>query len=160
MRKHLLITGPCCGLAFALLAPAALAQTTAQMTDHQRIEALEARVAALERRLGMAPATPKPVPQSQPSPTAPKPVSQRQPSPTAAPTPAISPLQPAATATVPPASSGWSHLRRGMDSRQVIELIGQPENRQARPMSEIWFYPDDRQVEFDRNSRLQSWSKP
>jgi hypothetical protein len=181
MRKHLLITGLCCGLAFALLTPAALAQTTGQMTDHQRIEALEARVAALERRLGMAPATPQPVSHHQPSPTAaptpatshrqpaatamaptatPQPVPHRQPSPTATPTPATSPRQPAATATVPPASSGWSHLHRGMDSRQVIALIGQPEKRQARPMSEIWFYPDDRQVEFDRNSRLQSWSKP
>jgi hypothetical protein len=149
MRKHLLITGLCCGLAFAPLTRGALAQTTGQTTDHQRIEALEARVAALERRLGMAPATPTP-----------QPVSHSQPSPTAAPTPTISPRQPAATATVPPAPSDWSHLRRGMDARQVIALIGQPESKQARPMSEIWFYPDDRQVEFDRNSMLQSWSKP
>lgn len=92
MRKHLLITGLCCGLAFVLLTPAALAQTTGQMTDHQRIEALEAQVAALERRLDMAP--------------------------TAAPTPATSHRQPAATATVPPASSDWSHLHRGKDSRR------------------------------------------
>ncbi|MGH8128505.1 MAG: hypothetical protein ACRETC_09120 [Gammaproteobacteria bacterium] len=148
MRKHLLISGLCCGLAFALLAPAALAQTTTgQTTDHERIKALEARVAALERRLNMAPATPQPVP-------------HRQPSPTAAPTPATSPRQPEATATVPPAPSDWSQLHRGMDSREVIALIGPPERRLVRPMSETWLYPDNRQVEFDRNNLLQSWSKP
>ncbi len=148
MRKHLLITGLCCGLAFALSAPVALAQTTDQTTDRQRIKALEARVAALERRLDMPPATP------------PQPMSHRQPALTAAPTPAASPHQPAPTATASPASSDWSHLHRGMNSRQVTALIGPPARKQVLPMSEIWFYPDDRQIEFDNGNRLQSWSKP
>ena len=147
MQKHLLITGLCCGLAFAPAAPAALAQTTDQTTDHQRIKALEARVAALEQRLDMPSATPQPV-------------SHRQPSLTVAPTPAASPHQPAPTATAPPASFDWSQLRRGMDPREVTARIGPPDRKQVRPMSEIWFYPDDRQIEFDRNSQLQSWSKP
>ena len=150
MRKHLLLTGLCCGLAFALSAPAALAQTTEQTSDHQRIKALEARVAALEQRLDTPPANPQPV-------------SPRQPSLTAAPIPAASPQQPAPVATAPPArpaSSDWSQLRRGMNPREVIAQIGPPDQKQVRPMSEIWFYPDDRQVEFDSGSRLQSWSKP
>jgi hypothetical protein len=146
MQKHLLVTGLCCGLAFALPAPAALAQTTDQTTDHQRIEALEARVAALEQRLDMPAA-------------APQPVSPRQPAPTAAPIPAASP-QPAPTATTPPASADWSQLHRGMDPRQVTALIGAPESKQVRPMAEIWFYPDDRQLEFDSSNRLQSWNTP
>ncbi|MEO7051033.1 MAG: hypothetical protein ABI128_05150, partial [Rhodanobacter sp.] len=91
MRKHLLITGLCCGLAFALAAPAGLAQTTDQNADHQRIKALEARVAALEQRLDMPPATPPPV-------------AQRQPSLTAAPTPAASPQPAAPAAMAPPVS--------------------------------------------------------
>ena len=147
MRKHLLITGLCCGLAFALPAPAALAQTTDQTTDHQRIKALEARVAALEQRLDMPPATTQPA-------------SHRQPSLTAAPTPAASPEQPAPSVTAPPASFDWSQLHRGMNPRQVIALIGPPDQKQARPMSEIWFYPDNRQIEFDTYGRLQSWSNP
>ena len=152
MRKHLLITGLCCGLAFALTAPAALAQTTDQTTDHQRIKALEARVAALEQRLDTPPATPQPMSRGQPSLTvAPTP---------AAPTPPASPQQPAPAATAPPASYDWSQLRRGMDPREVTARIGPPDRKQVRPMSEIWFYPDDRQIEFDNSNRLQSWSKP
>ena len=147
MRKHLLITGLCCGLAFALPAPAALAQATDQTTDHQRIKALEARVAALEQRLDMPAATPPPV-------------SHRQPSPNVAPAPAASPRRPAPTAAVPPASADWSQLHTGMDPREVSARIGPPVRKQVRPMSEIWFYPDDRQIEFDRDNRLQSWSKP
>ncbi len=147
MRKLLLITGLCCGLVFAPPAPAALGQTTEQTSDHQRIQALEARVAALEQRLDMPPATPQPV-------------SHRQPSLTSAPTPAASPHPPAPTATAPPASSDWSHLHRGMNPREVTAQIGPPDRRQVRPMSEIWFYPDNRQIEFDNNNRLQSWSKP
>jgi hypothetical protein len=147
MQKHLLITGLCCGLAFALPALAALAQTTDQTTDHQRIEALEARVAALEQRLDVPVA-------------APQPASHPQPSVTAAPTPAASPRQPAPPTAVPPPSSDWSQLHRGMDPRQVTALIGAPDSKQVRPMAEIWFYPDGRQLEFDSSNRLQSWSQP
>ena len=151
MRKHLLVTGVCCGLAFALSATAALAQATDQTTDHQRIKALEARVAALEQRLDMPPATP---------PATPQPVPHREASLTAAPLPAASLHQPAPAVTVPPASSDWSHLQRGMAPREVAAQIGPPDRKQVRGMSEVWFYPGDRQIEFDRDSRLQSWSKP
>ncbi|MEO8779763.1 MAG: hypothetical protein ABI389_13960 [Rhodanobacter sp.] len=147
MRKHLLITGLCCGLAFAPSAPAALAPTTDQTTDHQRIKALEARVAALEQRLDMPAATPQAV-------------SHRQPALPAAVTPAARPDQPAAAAAPAPASYDWSHLHTGMDPQEVTAQIGPPARKQVRPMSEIWFYPDDRQIEFDRDNRLQSWSKP
>ena len=147
MRKHLLLTGLCCGLAFALSAPAALAQTAEQTTDHQRIKALEARVAALEQRLDVPAATPPPVSPSQPAVTA-------------APTPAASPRQPAPAATAPPASLDWSQLHRGMSPREVTALIGAPDQRQVRPMAEIWFYPGDRRIEFDSNNRLESWSQP
>jgi hypothetical protein len=157
MHKQLLITGLCCGLAFAP-ALAALAQTTDQTTDHQRIEALEARVAALEQRLGMTPATP-PASHPQPSPTT-SPTSVATPTPTAAPTPTITPGQPAPVVKTRPASSDWSQLRRGMNPREVTALLGPPKQKQVRPMSEIWFYPDDRQIEFDNGNRLQSWSKP
>lgn len=164
MRKHLLITGLCCGVAFVLPAPSALAQTTGQTTDHQRIQALEARVAALEQRLDMSPATPQPQPlpqpQSPPVATPSPPMSHPQPSPAMAPTPAVTPDKPAPIATLRPAASDWSHLRRGMNPRQVTEQLGRPDRKQVRPLSEIWFYPDDRQVEFDNGNRLQSWSKP
>lgn len=145
MRKQLLITGLCCGLAFAL-APAVLAKTIDQATDHQRIKALEARVAALEQRLGMPSVTPQPA-------------SHRPTSVTPAPTPAARAL-PATTATAPPTPADWSHLHRGMHPREVTAQIGPPDHKQVRPMSEIWFYPDDRQLEFDRNNQLESWSKP
>jgi hypothetical protein len=151
MQKHLLITGLCCGLAFALSAPAALAQTADQTTDHQRIKALEARVAALEQRLDMPAATPQPASSGQPAPTA---------APTPTPTPAASPQQPLPIATAAPASGDWSQLHRGMDPRQVTALLGAPDSKQVRPMSETWFYPDGRQLEFDSGNRLQGWSTP
>ncbi|HET9819188.1 MAG TPA: hypothetical protein VFP92_08495 [Rhodanobacteraceae bacterium] len=152
MRKQLLMTGLCCGLAFAP-APATLAQTTDQTTDHQRIKALEARVAAIEKRLDMTPAAPQPEPHPQPAPTT-------TPTPVAAPPPTATPRQPAPVVKARPASSDWSQLQRGMNPREVTALIGPPELKQVRAMSEIWFYPDNRQIEFDNSSRLQSWSEP
>lgn len=145
MRKQLLITGLCCGLAFAPT-PTVLAKTTDQTTDHQRIKALEARVAALEQRLGRPSVSSPPAPHHQTS------VSP-------AATPAARAL-PAATAAAPSTPADWSHLHRGMAPREVTAQIGPPDHRQVRPMSEIWFYPDDRQLEFDRNGQLESWSKP
>lgn len=145
MRKQLLITGLCCGLAFAPTT-AVRAKTTDQTTDHQRIEALEARVAALEQRLGM------------PSVTAP-PASRRHTSVTPAPAPAAR-TRPATTTTAPPTPADWSRLHRGMGPREVAAQIGPPDHKQVRPMSEIWFYPDHRQLQFDRNGWLENWSKP
>lgn len=144
MRKQLLITGLCCGLAF-MPSPAVLAKTTDQTTDHQRIKALEARVAALEQRLGMPPATSAPT-------------SQHQTSVAPAPKAAARALPEAAVAA--PTTVDWSGLHRGMAPREVTAQIGPPDHKQIRPMSEIWFYPDHRQLEFDRNDRLDSWSKP
>ena len=146
MRKLLLITGLCGALAFAPM-PAARAKTIEPTTDHQRIVALEARVAALEQRLGMPPAT------------TPPPASPRQTAAAPAPT-AAAPALPATATAVPPTAADWSQLHRGMDPRQVTAHIGPPDHKQVRPMSEIWFYPDQRQLEFDRNDRLESWSKP
>ena len=146
MRKQLLITGLCGALAFAPM-PAAQAETGDRTTDHQRIEALEARVAALEQRLGMPPAT------------APPAASPRQTAAAPAPT-AAAPALPATAAAVPPTAGDWSQLHLGMDTREVTALIGPPRHKQVRPMSEIWLYPDQRQLEFDRNGRLDSWSKP
>ena len=147
MRKQLLITGLCCVLVLALApAPAVVAKTAEPTTDHQRIEALEARVAALEQRLGLPPA-----------PTPPH-ASPRQTSAAPAPTAAAQALPAAAAA--PPTAADWSQLHRGMDPREVAALIGPPQHKQVRPMSEIWFYPDQRQLEFDRNGQLDSWSKP
>ena len=144
MRKPLLITGLCGALAFASM-PSAQAKTVEQTTDHQRIEALEARVAALEQRLGMPPATAQPA-------------SARQTALAPAPTAAARALPVAAAA--PRAAGDWSQLRRGMDPREVTAHIGSPDHKQVPPMFEIWFYPDQRQLEFDRNDRLDSWSKP
>ncbi|HUV97527.1 MAG TPA: hypothetical protein VMV98_08670 [Acidobacteriaceae bacterium] len=145
MRKQLLITGLCCGLAFAP-APAVLAKTTDQTTDHQRIKALEARVAALEQRLGMPSVTSRPASRQQ---TSVAPAAR-----------AAARALPATTAVAPPTPADWSQLHRGMDPREVTAQIGPPDHKQIRPMSEIWFYPDQRQIEFDRNDRLESWSKP
>ncbi len=146
MRKQLLITGLGCALVFAST-PAVLAKTVKPATDHQRIEALEARVAALEQRLGMPPAT------------TPPPATPRQPSVAAAPAAAARAL-PATAAVAPPTAADWGQLHLGMDPREVAALIGPPQHKQVRPMSEIWFYPDQRQLEFDRNGRLDSWIKP
>ncbi len=147
MRKQLLITGLCCGLAFAL-SPAVLAKTTDQPTDHQRIKALEARVAALEKRLGM-PAASSPPASNPPASVTPAatPVARELPAPVAAP-------------AAPSTPADWSRLHRGMSPREVTAQIGPPDHRQVRPMSEIWFYPDDLQLEFDRNGQLDNWSKP
>ncbi|HZX70239.1 MAG TPA: ABC transporter C-terminal domain-containing protein [Rhodanobacter sp.] len=143
MRKQLLITGLCCGLA---LVPtrAVLAQTTNQ-TDHQRIEALEARVAALEQRLSMPPVTSASA--SHQAAVAPAPQAPAQ-------------VLPAAVAAAAPTAGDWSQLHQGMDPREVTAQIGPPDHKQVRPMSEIWFYPDNRQLSFDNNGRLDSWSKP
>ena len=144
MRKLLLITGLCCGLAF-VPTRAVMAKTTDQ-TDHQRIKALEARVAALEQRLGMPPATSTAVPQHQ-TPVAPAPETAAR-------------ALPATVAAAAPTAADWSQLHRGMAQREVTAQIGPPDHKQVRPMSEIWFYPGNRQLEFDRNDRLDSWSKP
>ena len=144
MRKHLLIAGPCCGLAF-VPTQAVRAQTTNQ-TDHQRIEALEARVAALEQRLNMSPITPAPASDHQTS-VAPAPKAPAR-------------VRPAAMAAAAPAAADWSQLHQGMTPREVTAQIGPPDHKQLRAMSEIWFYPDDRQLEFDRDNRLDTWSKP
>lgn len=149
MRKQLLITGLCCGLAL-VPAWAVLAQTTNQ-TDHQRIEALEARVAALEQRLNMPPVTSAAASHQQTS-VAPAPQAP------AAEAPAR--VLPAAVAAVAPTAGDWSQLHQGMDPRQVTAQIGPPDHKQVRPMSEIWFYPDNRQLEFDNYGRLDSWTKP
>ena len=66
-----------------------------------------------------------------------------------APTPAV------LAKTVQPATD---HQR--IEAREVTALIGPARHKQVRPMSEIWFYPDQRQLEFDRNGRLDRWSKP
>ena len=158
MRKQLLITGLCCGLALVPTG-AVLAQTTDQ-TDHQRVmslearvKSLEARVAALEQRLNMPPVTSAP---------ASPPVTSASASPhktSVAPAPKA-PARPPPAAVAAPTTADWSQLHRGMDPREVTALIGPPDNREVRPMSEIWFYPDNRQLEFDHNGRLDSWTKP
>lgn len=153
MRKQLLITGLCCGLALAPI-PAVLAQTSDQSTDHQRIEALEARVAALEQRLG-APSTMSQPPSGQPTPATTAPATV-----TPAPTTVASTKPAPAAVSPPPAAGDWSQLHTGMDAREVTAELGPPDHKQVRPTSEIWFYPSDRQVQFDRNSRLESWSRP
>ncbi|MDE1893947.1 MAG: hypothetical protein KGH90_06385 [Xanthomonadaceae bacterium] len=140
MKKQRLIAGLCCALAF-VPATAAWARTAGQATDHQRIEALEARVAALERRLGMSPATPEP------------------PAPHQAAAPAAREAPRAQPAAAAPIAADWSQLHRGMTAREVTAHLGPPDHRQVRPMSEVWYYPGQRQLEFDRNGRLDSWSK-
>ena len=156
MRKQLLITGLCCGLAF-VPTRAVLAQSTNQ-TDHQRIQQLEARVAALEQRLSMPPVTPAPASHQQ-TPVAPAPQAPARvaPAPAPAPVPAVAP---AAVVAAAPTTADWSQLHRGMAPREVTAQIGPPDKKQVRPMSEVWFYPDQRQLEFDHNNRLDSWSKP
>lgn len=127
MRKLLLITGLCCALAF-VPTPAARAKATDQKTsDHQRIKALEARVAALEQRLGMPPVSSAPSPHQQAS-VAPAPTA-------AAPTP--TPTPPATAVAASPTTADWSQLHRGMTPREVTAQIGPPDHKQIRPMSEI-----------------------
>lgn len=116
MRKQLLISGPCCGLALAP-SPAVLAKTSEQSIDHPRIEAMEARVAALEQRLDMRQATAQPA-------------SHHRTSVTPAPTSAAR-TAPAAAAA--PASADWSGLHRGMDGSAGGHRTDRPAGSQAGP---------------------------
>lgn len=141
MQKQLAMGALFCGLAWGL---APQAQATDQSTD-QRIKALEARVSELERRQGITEKTP-------PAAVAPA----------AAPVasiPAAAPVAAAPAVTAAPARvADWGALHRGMSQHEVIAALGAPKSKQVRPLLEIWFYPGDRSVQFDRDSRLDSWS--
>jgi hypothetical protein len=154
MHKQLAVTALFCGLMVAF-APSAHARATGQSTDHQRIKALEARVAELERRQGIAEkaattaAAAAPVAAATPAavPMTPAPAAQAA---QVAPAPAV--------AQAPATPADWSALHRGMNPREVLAVLGNPLNKQIRPLLEIWYYPDDRSVQFDRDSRLESWT--
>jgi len=144
MRQHLAAMGLCMLMASGLTT-IAVAQSTDSSVE-KRIRALEARVTALEQREASShPASP-PAP-AMSMPTAPPP------------TRLAPPAAPAQTSTTRTAVvANWSALHRGMSQRQVGEALGMPDSKQVRPMTEIWFYPGNRTVLFDRNGALDSWT--
>lgn len=129
------------------------ALSTAQSTDaatEQRISALEARVAALERV------------QAQ---TAARPAAAAVAAPYAAAQPAAvapAPLPAAPVVRAPPTAADWDSLHRGMTVSQVVKLLGKPGDTRVLPTTSTWYYPDihGRSVEFDRNNRVDHWSQP
>lgn len=144
MRQHLAAKGLCMLMASGL-STIAVAQSTDSSLE-KRMQALEARVTALEQReTSSHPASP-------PAPA----MSKQAASPTTRPAP---PTAPAQTPTAHPAVvANWSALRRGMSQREVGDALGMPDSKQVRPMTEIWFYPGNRTVLFDRNGALDSWT--
>jgi len=144
MRQHLAAMGLCMLMASGLTTIAA-AQSTDSSVE-KRIQALEARVTALEQREASS------HPASPPAPA----ISKQTAAPATRPAP---PTAPAQTSTAHPAVvANWSALHRGMSQRQVGDVLGIPESKQVRPMTEVWFYPGDRTVLFDRNGKLDSWT--
>jgi hypothetical protein len=121
---------------------------TADPTADQRINDLEARVAALERMQGIKPGT-----------TTPAAVSA---APVAAQPGMSSPTVASAAPVVVPTMADWGSLHRGMTVSQVQALLGKPGDTRVLPMSSTWYYPDThgRSVEFDRNGRVEQWSQP
>lgn len=142
MRQHLGMTGLLFGLVVGL-APILPVHAADPATD-QRIKALEARMAELERRLGAYESTPRAPSAAQVAP------------PAAAPPVVIAP----APAPRPISTSDWSGLHRGMAERAVTTLLGRPQSKQITSVSETWFYEGDRRVVFDRDGKVDSWSQP
>jgi hypothetical protein len=136
------------GLSYSVLG---IAQTTDATAD-QRINDLEARVAALERMQGIKPGATTPVAVS----AAPAATPQSMAAPVAV-APALPPVMPSA-----PTVADWGSLHRGMTVSQVTALLGKPGDTRVLPMSSTWYYPDThgRSVEFDRNGRVDQWSQP
>lgn len=129
------------------------AVSTAQTTDAataQRISALEARVAALERMQAQgASRVAAPTPVATYSSSQPATVVQT----------ATATAAPVAAA---PTAADWNSLHRGMTNYQVTKLLGKPGDTRILPMSSTWYYPDihGRSVEFDRDNRVSQWSQP
>lgn len=134
---------------------AGTAQTTDPTAD-QRIRALEARVAALERKQGITPAT-STSPSSAAAPSAVAPAAMAAAEPAMPPAPVASPAPP-----VVPVVADWGSLHRGMTVSQVKALLGKPGDTRVLPQSTTFYYPDvhGRSVEFDRNGRVDQWSQP
>jgi hypothetical protein len=144
MRQRLATAGLLCGLVIGL-GPVVSAHASDPATD-QRIKALEARMAELERRLGAYESAP--------------PAAMRETAPASPSTPSA----PVVIAPPPPpkaiSASDWSGLHRGLAERAVTTLLGRPQSKQITSVSETWFYAGDRRVVFDRDGRVDSWSEP
>lgn len=142
MRQRLAVTGLLCGLVIGVM-PIFPARAADPVTD-QRIKALEARMAELEKRLGVYESTP--------------------PAPIAAPIAAPAATSPVVVAPPPPpkpiSAGDWSGLHRGMGERAVTTLLGRPQSKQITSVSETWFYDGDRRVGFDRDGKVDNWSQP
>ena len=54
---------------------------------------------------------------------------------------------------------GVSDLRKGMNPRQVIEMLGKPKQRGGAGKLEIWRYGKDVRLRF-QNGKLQTWETP
>jgi hypothetical protein len=138
------------GLSFST---ASVAQTTDSATE-QRLNALEARVAALERSQAQAPAPAAAAPAAA---TGAAPYSA-QPAMAAAPAPVAAPR----AVRAQPTAADFNELHRGMTISQVVKLLGKPGDTRVLPTSSTYYYPDmhGRSVEFDRDSRVVQWSQP
>jgi hypothetical protein len=146
MRQRLAMTGLFCGLIMGL-APMMSAHAADPATE-QRIKALETRMAELERRLGVYESAP--------------PAAATPATPAVSASPGASPIviAPPPPPPKPISASDWSGLHRGMGERAITTLLGRPQSKQITSVSETWFYDGDRQVRFDRDGRVESWSQP
>ena len=153
MRHSLLVVSwMVLGLGFSA---AGVAQTTDAATE-QRLNALEARIAALERAQSQAPA-PSVAPAAAVA-AGGAPSDAAQPAMVAAPAPVAAPR----VVRAPPTAADFNELHRGMTVSQVIKLLGKPGDTRVLPTSSTYYYPDThgRSVEFDRDSRVIQWSQP
>ncbi|MEW5305751.1 MAG: hypothetical protein WDW36_008270 [Sanguina aurantia] len=141
------------GLGFSAASAASVAQTTNAATE-QRLNALEARIAALERMQAQAPAASAPPAAAAGA----APYAASRPEMAAAPAPVAAPR----VVRAQPTAADFNELHRGMTVSQVIKLLGKPGDSRVLPTSSTYYYPDThgRSVEFDRDSRVIQWSQP
>lgn len=57
--------------------------------------------------------------------------------------------------------ANWLALEKGMDKKQVLELLGEP-GKKLSGFGEYWYYPDSfgGRVEFDSDEKVNGWSEP
>lgn len=69
---------------------------------------------------------------------------------------------PASPATSPKilSSQHWRSLKREMTEKEVRSILGEPDRIQVTASFTAWEYPDDGEVLFDPNGRLQAWNEP
>ena len=66
------------------------------------------------------------------------------------------PLPPVPSSPEPRSWEAVRSVKRGMSSRDVVRLVGQPDSVEQSGGWEVWYYPGGRSISFDRRGRAQS----